>query len=130
RRRSGSPPLQSTSSGRSRLQSRPSLPRYSPLANIWGRAIVPASALRRLPDYRTMRPPTSELADMLDFLKQDQDPLTGKVMRKVRSFVLREGRLTAGQQKALDALWPRFGLERAAGVLDAQQVFGRDAPRV
>lgn len=67
---------------------------------------------------------------MLDFLKQDQDPLTGKVMRKVRSFVLREGRLTAGQQKALDALWPRFGLERAAGVLDAQQVFGRDAPRV
>ena len=67
---------------------------------------------------------------MLDFLKQDQDPLTGKVMRKVRSFVLREGRLTAGQQKALDALWPRFGLERAAGVLDVQQVFGRDAPRV
>ena len=67
---------------------------------------------------------------MLDFLKQDQDPLTGKVMRKVRSFVLREGRLTAGQQKALDSLWPRFGLERAAGVLDAGQVFGRDAPRV
>ncbi|MEE4250843.1 MAG: tRNA (guanosine(46)-N7)-methyltransferase TrmB [Alcanivoracaceae bacterium] len=67
---------------------------------------------------------------MLDFLKQDQDPLTGKVMRKVRSFVLREGRLTAGQQKALDSLWPRFGLERASGVLDAQRVFGRDAPRV
>ena len=67
---------------------------------------------------------------MLDFLKQDQDPLTGKVMRKVRSFVLREGRLTAGQQKALDALWPRFGLERASGVLNAVQVFGRDAPRV
>ncbi|MCC1496222.1 tRNA (guanosine(46)-N7)-methyltransferase TrmB [Alcanivorax sp. 1008] len=67
---------------------------------------------------------------MLDFLKQDQDPLTGKVMRKVRSFVLREGRLTAGQQKALDSLWPRFGLERSGGVLDAPGVFGRDAPRV
>ena len=67
---------------------------------------------------------------MLDFLKQDQDPLTGKVMRKVRSFVLREGRLTAGQQKALDSLWPSFGLERATGMLDAAQVFGRDAPRV
>ncbi|MDF1628387.1 MAG: tRNA (guanosine(46)-N7)-methyltransferase TrmB [Alcanivoracaceae bacterium] len=67
---------------------------------------------------------------MLDFLKQDQDPLTGKVMRKVRSFVLREGRLTAGQQKALDSLWPRFGLERSSGVLDGLLVFGRDAPRV
>ncbi|MFN3713561.1 MAG: tRNA (guanosine(46)-N7)-methyltransferase TrmB [Alcanivoracaceae bacterium] len=67
---------------------------------------------------------------MLDFLKQDQDPLTGKVMRKVRSFVLREGRLTSGQQKALDTLWPQFGLERSAGVLDPTVVFGRDAPRV
>lgn len=67
---------------------------------------------------------------MLDFLKQDQDPLTGKVMRKVRSFVLREGRLTAGQQRALDSLWPRFGLERSSGELDAEAVFGRDASRV
>jgi len=67
---------------------------------------------------------------MLDFIKQDKDPETGKVMRKVRSFVLREGRLTAGQRNALDNLWPRFGLERADGVLDPQAVFGRDAPRV
>src|SRR5690554_5376925 len=67
---------------------------------------------------------------MLDFLKQDQDPLTGKVMRKVRSFVLREGRLTAGQQRALDTLWPRFGLERSSGELDAFALFGRDAPRL
>ena len=67
---------------------------------------------------------------MLDFLKQNQDPSTGKVMRKVRSFVLREGRLTAGQQRALDTLWPRYGLERSGGLLEAQAVFGRDAPRV
>ena len=43
---------------------------------------------------------------MLDFLHQDKDPETGKVMRRVRSFVLREGRLTHGQRKALDTLWP------------------------
>jgi tRNA (guanine-N7-)-methyltransferase len=67
---------------------------------------------------------------MLDFIKQDKDPETGKVMRKVRSFVLREGRLTAGQRNALDNLWPQFGLERADGLLDPQAVFGRDAPRV
>jgi tRNA (guanine-N7-)-methyltransferase len=67
---------------------------------------------------------------MLDFIKQDKDPETGKVMRKVRSFVLREGRLTAGQRNALDSLWPQFGLERADGLLDPQAVFDRDAPRV
>ncbi|ERP89245.1 hypothetical protein A15D_00319 [Alcanivorax sp. MD8A] len=67
---------------------------------------------------------------MLDFIKQDKDPETGKVMRKVRSFVLREGRLTTGQRNALDSLWPTFGLERDDGLLNPQAVFGRDAPRV
>ena len=67
---------------------------------------------------------------MLDFIKQDKDPETGKVMRKVRSFVLREGRLTTGQRNALDTLWPTFGLERDQGMLDPQAVFGRDAERV
>ncbi|MCK0154667.1 tRNA (guanosine(46)-N7)-methyltransferase TrmB [Alcanivorax sp. S6407] len=67
---------------------------------------------------------------MLDFIKQDKDPETGKVMRKVRSFVLREGRLTTGQRNALDKLWPTFGLERDQGPLDPQTVFGRDADRV
>ena len=67
---------------------------------------------------------------MLDFLHQDKDPETGKVMRRVRSFVLREGRLTDGQRRALDTLWPRFGLERGQGMLDPDAVFGRDAPRV
>ncbi|WP_101675720.1 tRNA (guanosine(46)-N7)-methyltransferase TrmB [Alloalcanivorax mobilis] len=67
---------------------------------------------------------------MLDFLHQDKDPATGKVMRRVRSFVLREGRLTDGQRKALQTLWPRYGLERGQGALDPLAVFGRDAPRV
>lgn len=31
--------------------------------------------------------------------------------RPIRSFVLREGRLTRGQQRAFEALWPEFGLE-------------------
>ena len=67
---------------------------------------------------------------MLDFLHHDKDPETGKVMRRVRSFVLREGRLTHGQRKALDTLWPRYGLERGQGVLDPRAEFGRQAPRV
>ena len=48
--------------------------------------------------------------------------------RRIRSFVRREGRLTAGQQRALDDLWPRFGLETGTR-LDLDKVFGRRAPR-
>ena len=47
--------------------------------------------------------------------------------RRIRSFVRREGRLTAGQQKALDDLWPRFGLP-ADVELNAAHTFGRSAP--
>ena len=47
--------------------------------------------------------------------------------RRIRSFVRREGRLTAGQQKALDDLWPRFGLS-ADVELNPAHTFGRSAP--
>jgi tRNA (guanine-N7-)-methyltransferase len=67
---------------------------------------------------------------MLDFLNRERDPETGKVMRRVRSFVLREGRLTRGQAQAIETLWPRFGLEREDGPMDAGRVFGRQAPLV
>ncbi|MGC3981798.1 MAG: tRNA (guanosine(46)-N7)-methyltransferase TrmB [Steroidobacteraceae bacterium] len=50
--------------------------------------------------------------------------------RRVRSFVLRMGRMTAGQQRALDELWPQFGVEYTAAPLDLDQVFGRHAPRM
>jgi tRNA (guanine-N7-)-methyltransferase len=67
---------------------------------------------------------------MLDFLQREADPDTGQRMRKVRSFVLREGRLTRGQDKALERLWPVYGLERSDGVVDAVSIFGRRVPLV
>ncbi len=50
--------------------------------------------------------------------------------RRIRSFVRREGRLTPGQQRALDELLPRFGLAlpEPAAPLDLAAVFGRQAP--
>lgn len=51
-------------------------------------------------------------------------------MRKIRSFVLREGRLTKGQQQAIETYWPDFGLEYQQQIIDLAQVFGRDAHRV
>jgi tRNA (guanine-N7-)-methyltransferase len=50
--------------------------------------------------------------------------------RRIRSFVLRTGRMTSGQQRALDELWPQFGVEYSAAALDLDQLFTRRAPRM
>ncbi len=50
--------------------------------------------------------------------------------RKVRSFVLRQGRFTPAQQRAFDALWPRLGLDYTGTPRDFDAVFGRQAKRV
>lgn len=51
-------------------------------------------------------------------------------LRRIRSFVRREGRLTAGQQRALDELFPRFGIEPSAPPIDFTATFGREAPTI
>ena len=48
--------------------------------------------------------------------------------RPVRSFVLRQGRMSPAQQRALDTLLPRFGIAYAPILLDYAAVFGRVAP--
>ncbi len=50
--------------------------------------------------------------------------------RKVRSFVLRQGRFTPAQQRAFDALWPRLGLDYTGTLRDFDAVFARRAKRV
>jgi tRNA (guanine-N7-)-methyltransferase len=49
--------------------------------------------------------------------------------RRIRSFVLRAGRTTPAQERALSDLWPMFGVELGESALDLNAVFGRDAPR-
>jgi tRNA (guanine-N7-)-methyltransferase len=48
----------------------------------------------------------------------------------VRSYVLRAGRLTRAQRRALDELLPLWGLPYSPHTLDLDAVFGRQAPRV
>jgi tRNA (guanine-N7-)-methyltransferase len=48
--------------------------------------------------------------------------------RPIRSFVLRQGRLTKGQEYALEHLWPLYGIEIADTKLDFTQLFQREAP--
>lgn len=50
--------------------------------------------------------------------------------RRIRSFVLRQGRFTPAQQRAFDELWPRFGLEFQGERRDFDAAFGRKAKRV
>jgi len=44
--------------------------------------------------------------------------------------VLRSGRMSPAQQRALDTLWPQYGIAYAPLPLDFDRVFGRRAPRV
>jgi tRNA (guanine-N7-)-methyltransferase len=54
-----------------------------------------------------------------------QDP----THRPIRSFVLREGRLTEGQQRAFDRCWPKYGVDCVAGEqLELGALFGNDHP--
>ena len=50
--------------------------------------------------------------------------------RPIRSYVLRAGRMTPGQQRAFDENWQRRGLEHSGGPLVFDTAFGRPGPRV
>ncbi len=50
--------------------------------------------------------------------------------RHIRSFVLRQGRVSPAQQRACDELLPRFGIPYSARPLNLAMAFGRDAPKI
>jgi tRNA (guanine-N7-)-methyltransferase len=50
--------------------------------------------------------------------------------RHIRSFVLRQGRVSPAQQRSLETLMPSYGIAYAAQPLDLDQAFGRAAPKI
>ena len=52
------------------------------------------------------------------------------VHRPIRSYVLRQGRITDAQRRACAELLPRFGIPFAPVALDLERVFGRPAPKI
>lgn len=50
--------------------------------------------------------------------------------RTIRSFIRRQGRLTGAQQRALELLFPQFGIAVGDTPLDFGTLFGRAAPRI
>lgn len=63
------------------------------------------------------------------------DPTAGDASRPdthraIRSFVLRQGRVSNAQARAVEQLMPRFGIAYTAAPLDLDRAFGRSAPKV
>jgi len=48
----------------------------------------------------------------------------------IRSYVLRQGRVSNAQQRARDELLPRYGIAYAPAALDLSAIFGRSAPKI
>jgi tRNA (guanine-N7-)-methyltransferase len=66
---------------------------------------------------------------MSDIIESADEGAAERPLRGIKSFVMRSGRMTEGQQRGLDQGWPRFGLQLEDGLRDFDQVFGRSAPR-
>ncbi len=60
--------------------------------------------------------------------KENNDPAVEKqkYMRKIRSFVKREGRITNRQQTAIDTLWPDFGVDYQPSMINFSKLFKND----
>ena len=50
--------------------------------------------------------------------------------RSIRSYVLRQGRVSDAQRRAVDELLPRFGVPYRRAPLDLDRLFGRGAPKI
>ena len=61
-------------------------------------------------------------------MPQDADNL--KRSDHIRSYVLRQGRVSNAQQRCRDTLMPQYGIPYATQPLDFDTTFGRDAPRI
>lgn len=52
------------------------------------------------------------------------------IQRDIRSFVLRQGKITSGQLKAINELLPKFGIEYNPQPCDLNAAFGRYNPKI
>ena len=61
---------------------------------------------------------------------EQKDDVAQEHKRSIRSFVLRQGHMTVAQQKAIDNMWPEFGIDYQDALLDLDTAFSRDNPKV
>ncbi len=51
-------------------------------------------------------------------------------LRGIRSFVLRQGHLSNAQERAIQNLFPTWGIEYQPQIIDLNQIFGREADKI
>lgn len=71
----------------------------------------------------------SETHDRVEIIGQDS-PEHRFSSRSIRSFVLRQGRMSGAQQRYLDEMLPRIGLPYRLAPMDLDAVFGRSGPKI
>jgi tRNA (guanine-N7-)-methyltransferase len=59
-----------------------------------------------------------------------EKPEIPKNQRSIRSFVLRQGRISTAQQRAYYELSPRYAVAYSDTIMDWQQIFGRSASKI
>lgn len=52
------------------------------------------------------------------------------IQQTVRSFVLRQGRISNAQRRACETLLPRYGIPFSQSLLDLDRIFNRQAPKI
>jgi tRNA (guanine-N7-)-methyltransferase len=62
---------------------------------------------------------------MRAYMKNEPQDIEDLKNRRIRSFVLRQGRLTKGQARALETQWPAYGVEYGLQSIDLKNMFGR-----
>ena len=67
--------------------------------------------------------PSNNIRILSDFIVSMQK-------RSIKSYVLRQGRLTSGQKRALDELFPKYGVSLTKAPCDFKTIFKREAPVV
>lgn len=70
------------------------------------------------------------MSDDTPTLPPSDDAPAPHPQRRIRSFVVRAGRMGTGQMRALETLAPRFVLPYSTALLDPAAAFGRSAPLV
>ncbi len=74
------------------------------------------------------------MSDSVDIQESQETPDSVReettARREIKSFVLRAGRMTTGQQRGWDECWEKWGLTIDQSTLDQEKTFGREAPMI
>ncbi len=82
------------------------------------------------PDLRAAPVLRADVENPEQRMTDSNPPPAPAARRRIRSFVLREGRMTPAQQRAFETLWSRFGLDYRGEARDFAAEFARHAPLV